>query len=99
MGFSPKFRNTIKTFYTNAEAVVMINGEISKPSIESDKEILSPASRLTWPLACLIRNSDHPKIHWNTYGIFYHYGVQHQLNLTITRQFSYLLDHLLIEQK
>jgi hypothetical protein len=33
MGFPPKFCNTIKTFYTNAETVVMINGEISEPSI------------------------------------------------------------------
>jgi hypothetical protein len=28
MGFPPKFRKTIENFYTNAETVVMINGEM-----------------------------------------------------------------------
>jgi hypothetical protein len=31
MGFPPKFCNTVKSLYTNAETIVMINGEMSEP--------------------------------------------------------------------
>jgi hypothetical protein len=33
MGFPPKICNTIKSFYTNAETIVIINGEMSEPFI------------------------------------------------------------------
>lgn len=33
MGFPPKFCNTIKSLYTNAETIVRINGEMSEPFI------------------------------------------------------------------
>jgi hypothetical protein len=64
MGFPPKFCNTVKTLYTNAETIVMINGEMSKPFIVTHGVRQGdPLSCLLFnlaiePLVCLIRNSD-----------------------------------------
>lgn len=64
MGFPPKFCNTIKTSYTNAETVVMINGEKSETFIVTrGVRQGDPLSCLLFnlaiePLACLIRNSE-----------------------------------------
>jgi hypothetical protein len=63
MGFPPKFCNTIKSFYTNAQTVVMVNGELSKPfTVICGVRQGDPLSCLLFnlaiePLACLIRNS------------------------------------------
>ena len=64
MGFPPKFCNTIKTFYTNAETMVMINGELSEPFIVTrGVRQGDPLSCLLFnlaiePLACVIRKSE-----------------------------------------
>jgi hypothetical protein len=63
MGFPPRFCNTIKAFYTNAETIVMINGEMSEPFIVTrGVRQGDPLSCLLFNLAiellaCLIRNS------------------------------------------
>jgi hypothetical protein len=50
MGFPTKFCNTIRSLYNNAETVVIINGEISEPSllVESGRETHSPVYYSTW---------------------------------------------------
>jgi hypothetical protein len=64
MGFPPRFCNTIKSLYTNAETVVIVNGEISESFIISrGVRQGDPLSCLLFnlaiePLACLIRNSE-----------------------------------------
>jgi hypothetical protein len=64
MGFLPRFCNTIKSLYTNAETVVMVDGEISESFIISrGVRQGNPLSCLLFnlaiePLACLIRNSE-----------------------------------------
>jgi hypothetical protein len=50
MWFPPKFYNTIKALYTNAETVVMINGEIS------ESFIVIRGVRQGDPLSCLLFN-------------------------------------------
>ncbi len=64
MGFPPKFYNTVKSLYTNAETIVMINGEMSEPFfVTRGVRQGDPLSCLLFnlaiePLACLLRNSD-----------------------------------------
>ena len=64
MGFPPKFCNTVKSLYTNAETIVMINGEMSEPFfVTRGVRQGDPLSCLLFnlaiePLACLLRNSD-----------------------------------------
>jgi hypothetical protein len=64
MGFPPRFYNTIETLYTNAETVVMINGEISESFIvirgvrQGDPLSCLLFNLAIEPLACLLRDSE-----------------------------------------
>jgi hypothetical protein len=64
MGFPPRFCNTIKSLSTDAETVVIINGEISSPFIvmcgvrQGDPLSCLLFNLAIEPLACLIQNSE-----------------------------------------
>jgi hypothetical protein len=64
LGFPLIFCNTIKNLYSNAETVVMVNGEISEPFIvirgvrQGDPLSCLLFNLAIEPLACLIRNSE-----------------------------------------
>jgi hypothetical protein len=64
MGVPPKFCNTIRSLYMNAEIVVMINSEMSEPFIvargvrQGDPLLCLLFNLAIEPLPCSIRNSD-----------------------------------------